>query len=121
MFSCTLHISPMQVSSIVTFLKRYTSSQIIFYGHFPDLLLAKHSSKLRAAYRAPFNRLEAASTAAAHVLLVNSNFTRDTFRETFPKLRARTDIQVLYPAVAMPTEEELAHDIASWDSGAVLL
>jgi hypothetical protein len=112
----TLH---MQVSSIVSFLKRYTSAQIIFYGHFPDLLLAKHSSKLRTAYRAPFNRLEASSTAAADILLVNSNFTRDTFRDTFPKLRARTDIQVLYPAVSLPSDDELQQDATTWESGAI--
>lgn len=109
----------MQVSSIVSFLKRFTSARIIFYGHFPDLLLAKHSSNLRAIYRAPFDRLEASSTAAAHLLLVNSTFTRDTFRDTFPRLRARTDIRVLYPAVAVPSEEELANDAASWESGAL--
>ena len=114
---CSPILLTMQVSSIVSFLKRFTSAQIIFYGHFPDLLLANHSSKLRATYRVPFDRMEASSTAAAHVLLVNSKFTRDTFRDTFPNLRGRTDIRVLYPTVSLPSKEELAKDQASWESG----
>jgi glycosyltransferase involved in cell wall biosynthesis len=108
----------LQVSSIVPFLKHFTSARIVFYGHFPDLLLAQHSTGLRRMYRAPFDRLEGSSTAAADLLLVNSNFTRDTFCDTFPALRERVGIRVLYPAVAVPSDKQLAQEQTEWESGA---
>jgi hypothetical protein len=49
--------------------------QVLFYCHFPDLLLVQRRSRLRALYRAPLNRIEEATTGAADRLLVNSNFT----------------------------------------------
>lgn len=109
----------MQVSIIVPLLKWATHAHIIFYGHFPDLHLAARASRLRRAYRRPFDALEAASTSAAHTLLVNSRFTLDTFTATFPRLAACHTPRVLYPAVAVPSDEELAADDASWESGVV--
>eukprot|EP00892_Ulva_mutabilis_P010438 jgi/Ulvmu1/7767/UM039_0076.1 len=105
-----------QVSVIVPLLKWTTSSHVIFYGHFPDLHLATRASPLRRAYRRPFDALEGASTAAAHTLLVNSRFTLDTFSATFPRLAASLQPRILYPAVAVPSDKELAADQASWES-----
>lgn len=48
---------------------------MLFYCHFPDLLLVQRRSRLRSLYRAPLNRIEEASTGRADRLLVNSNFT----------------------------------------------
>ena len=50
-------------------------AQVLFYCHFPDLLLVQRRSRLRSLYRAPLNRIEEASTGRADRLLVNSNFT----------------------------------------------
>lgn len=108
----------MQVSIIVPLLKWATAAHVVFYGHFPDLHLATRASPLRRVYRRPFDALEGASTAAAHTLLVNSRFTLDTFAATFPRLAAARSPRILYPAVAVPSEEELAADQASWESGA---
>ena len=50
-------------------------AQVLFYCHFPDLLLVQRRSRLRSLYRAPLNRIEEVSTGCADRLLVNSNFT----------------------------------------------
>ena len=50
--------------------------QVLYYCHYPDLLLAQRGSRLRAAYRAPLDWAEQSSTGAADVILVNSEFTR---------------------------------------------
>ncbi len=50
--------------------------QVLFYCHYPDLLLARRGSRLRAMYRTPLDWAEQSSTGAADVILVNSEFTR---------------------------------------------
>mmetsp|Transcript_10466 Transcript_10466/g.34563 ORF Transcript_10466/g.34563 Transcript_10466/m.34563 type:complete len:409 (+) Transcript_10466:20-1246(+) len=77
---------------------------VAFYVHFPDKLLASRGSVLRRIYRAPFDWLEERTTGAAHLLIANSKFTAETFRDAFPSLRRR-DTTVLYPAVDMPPEK----------------
>jgi alpha-1,3/alpha-1,6-mannosyltransferase len=74
--------------------------QVLFYCHFPDMLLAQRSSPLRALYRAPLDALEQFSTGYAHAVLVNSKFTAAVFARTFTWLHARgMRPTVLYPAV----------------------
>ncbi len=50
--------------------------QVLFYCHYPDLLLARRGSRLHALYRGLLDWAEQASTGAADVVLVNSEFTR---------------------------------------------
>ena len=50
--------------------------QVIFYCHFPDLLLSTRSSVLHSLYRLPLDWAEQTSTGAADCILVNSKFTR---------------------------------------------
>ena len=38
------------------------SAQVLFYCHFPDMLLATRSSRLRTLYRAPLDALEQRTT-----------------------------------------------------------
>ncbi|KAM7537135.1 hypothetical protein Aperf_G00000067418 [Anoplocephala perfoliata] len=68
----------------------------IFFGHFPDLLLSRHDSFIRKAYRFCLDRLEEFSTGKADTIVVNSHFTGNVFKETFPLLKYR-ELQVLYP------------------------
>ena len=92
-------------------------TKILFYCHFPDLLLAKPASWMHRAYRAPLDALEQASTGMAHRVLVNSEFTKGVFRDTFTALDARGIVpDVLYPAVVIPTEGELAGMQTRWRS-----
>jgi hypothetical protein len=65
-----------QVSVVNWVLRWLNSARILFYCHFPDLLLAARKSALHSAYRAPLDWVEQASTGAAHHILVNSAFTQ---------------------------------------------
>lgn len=40
-----------QVSVVVPFLKLLTRSKVLFYCHFPDMLLAQRKSLVKRAYR----------------------------------------------------------------------
>ena len=52
--------------------------QVLFYCHFPDLLLVQRRSWLRSVYRWPLNAAEEFTTGQADKLLVNSQFTQGT-------------------------------------------
>ena len=72
----------------------------IFYCHYPDLLLSTdRTSMLKRLYRAPLDWLEQWTTGLADILLVNSNFTKEVFKDTFPRLN-RVQPAVLYPSLA---------------------
>uniref|UniRef100_A0A8C4RA09 Alpha-1,3/1,6-mannosyltransferase ALG2 n=1 Tax=Eptatretus burgeri TaxID=7764 RepID=A0A8C4RA09_EPTBU len=102
-----------QISACVPLLRLRNSARVIFYCHFPDLLLSSHDSPWRRLYRAPIDWLEERTTAAADRLLVNSKFTADVLRETFPSV-ARRSPEVLYPCVdASLLRQGLASDVPS--------
>ncbi|KAF9587724.1 hypothetical protein IFM89_004701, partial [Coptis chinensis] len=96
-----------QVSIVIPFIKTMKSTKVIFYCHFPDLLLAQHSTALRRIYRKPIDMLEEATTGMADLILVNSRFTASTFANTFKLLNSR-GIQpaILYPAVNVEQFDE---------------
>ncbi|KKA28725.1 hypothetical protein TD95_004822 [Thielaviopsis punctulata] len=78
---------------------------ILFYCHFPDMLLARGREKLRKRlYRAPFDWLEQWSTGYAHAIAVNSLFTKTMVEKTMPALAAR-DLRVVYPAIETPADK----------------
>ncbi|XP_008776717.1 uncharacterized protein LOC103696780 isoform X3 [Phoenix dactylifera] len=88
------------VSVVIPLLKMKRSAKIIFYCHFPDLLLAQHTTMLRRIYRRPIDMIEEATTGMADMLLVNSRFTASTFARTFRHLHSKGfEPAVLYPAV----------------------
>ncbi|TXG72858.1 hypothetical protein EZV62_001437 [Acer yangbiense] len=89
-----------QVSVVIPLLKLKKSTKVLFYCHFPDLLLAQHTSLLRRIYRKPIDFAEEITTGMADMILVNSEFTGSTFANTFKNLHARgIRPVVLYPAV----------------------
>ncbi|CAN6176941.1 unnamed protein product [Urochloa humidicola] len=91
-----------QVSVVIPLLKLKPSSKIVFYCHFPDLLLAQHTTMLRRLYRKPIDMIEEVTTGMADLILVNSKFTAATFARTFLGLHARgIEPAVLYPAVSV--------------------
>ncbi|MEZ5362013.1 MAG: glycosyltransferase [Bryobacterales bacterium] len=69
---------------------------ILFYCHYPDLLLTPERRGLYQLYRRPLDLLESRGMAAANAVAVNSEFTRQVFEKTFPALPSPT---VLYPGV----------------------
>jgi len=94
-------LSRLQVSICVPILKFLRpNAKILFYCHFPDSLLSARGSWLKNLYRAPFDWIEEVSTAAAHGILVNSDFTKGIVAETFTSLQSRlSEVQVLYPCI----------------------
>lgn len=65
---------------------------VLFYCHFPDLLLADHGGRLRRLYRAPLDWVEERTTGAASAIVVNSRFTAGVFRDTFRTLRHQPQV-----------------------------
>jgi alpha-1,3/alpha-1,6-mannosyltransferase len=101
----------------------YPRAKILFYGHFPDRLLAKPETGARKyikqAYRVPFDFIEDWSTACSDSIVVNSKFTRSVFKKTFPRLRSR-ELKVVYPCV--DTEEEASDmQVPLWSDRKLLL
>ncbi|KAG2483209.1 hypothetical protein HYH03_017907 [Edaphochlamys debaryana] len=91
------------------------TAKVLFYCHFPDLLLTKRESTLKRLYRVPLDHLEEVSTGAADLILVNSNYTRGVFAQTFRRLAARgINPSVLYPAVPIPLAVELNGADTAW-------
>jgi alpha-1,3/alpha-1,6-mannosyltransferase len=68
---------------------------VVFYCHFPDLLLAPRGSALRRLYRSPFDALERRGIRRANVVLVNSEFTRATAAAVL----GIANVAVLHPCV----------------------
>lgn len=99
-------------------------AKILFYGHFPDRLLAKEGSgttkHLKKLYRQPFDALESWSTGLADEVVVNSKFTRSVFKQTFPSMRSRS-LKVVYPCVDASSSEEGNTGSPLWPEKKVLL
>lgn len=78
------------------------SAKVLFYGHFPDRLLAQKGSGaikfVKGIYREPFDAIESWSTGCSDSVVVNSKFTRSVFKQTFTSMRSR-DLKVIYPCV----------------------
>jgi alpha-1,3/alpha-1,6-mannosyltransferase len=53
---------PVPVARCLSSLHAAVAAQVLFYCHFPDMLLATRASRLRAAYRAPLDALEQTTT-----------------------------------------------------------
>ncbi|KAI0994188.1 Alpha-1,3/1,6-mannosyltransferase [Podosphaera aphanis] len=78
----------------------YFHAGILFYCHFPDLLLVQgRSSWWKRLYRVPFDFLEEWSMMFADYLVVNSGFTKKILIKEFPSLAKRKTAQVIYPCV----------------------
>lgn len=66
-----------QISACIPILK-LSPSRIIFYCHFPDMLLTQRKSVWKKLYRAPIDYVEEKTTGMADCILVNSKFTGTT-------------------------------------------
>ncbi|RDA89697.1 hypothetical protein CP533_5258 [Ophiocordyceps camponoti-saundersi (nom. inval.)] len=91
---------------------------ILFYCHFPDLLLARgrEGSLIKRLYRIPFDRLEQWSMAFSDAVAVNSLFTRSVVCATWPRLADVVGIDVVYPCVDTdpdPAPEDWVRSVAS--------
>jgi len=90
-------------------LLRLFGFKVIFYCHFPDLLLCyERSSPMKKVYRLLIDSIEEITTGCANITLVNSKFTREVFKTTFKTLGTRRPPFVLYPTV--PEAEDTAKE-----------
>ena len=85
----------------------YEDVPLLFYCHFPDLLLARgrDASLLKRLYRVPFDWLEQWTMGFAHALAVNSEFTKRVVDSTWPGLTSRVPTRVVYPCVDVDAKE----------------
>lgn len=90
-----------QVSACLLILKLFSKAKTVFYCHFPDKLLTKRETWIKWLYRLPLDFFEEWTTGLADILLVNSHFTAETFRKSFPSLKDR-ELHVLYPSLNIP-------------------
>ncbi|KAF4450138.1 hypothetical protein F53441_6695 [Fusarium austroafricanum] len=98
-------------------LMRYIApaSPILFYCHFPDLLLAQgRESALKRLYRRPFDWLEEWTMGFASAVAVNSGFTKGVVNRTWPNLKKRTETKVVHPCV--DTEAKETEDVGDGDA-----
>ncbi|EGD74940.1 alpha-1,3-mannosyltransferase ALG2 [Salpingoeca rosetta] len=87
-----------QVAACIPFVHLIAKAKVLFYCHFPDMLLTQRKTLLKRLYRAPIDYVEETTTGMADVIMVNSMFTRQTFFQTFTSLRSR-DPLVVYPSL----------------------
>ena len=78
-----------QVSFPIPILK-LRNSKVMFYCHHPDKLLSTNrSSILMKIYRFILDFIEEITTGMAHTIVVNSNYTRQIFSNSFPIISAK--------------------------------
>ena len=93
------------------------AAPILFYCHYPDLKLASgRQSMLKRLYRVPFDWLEEWSMGWADTVMVNSNYTRQVYAETFKQLsRSQPPPVVVYPSINFTNYDNASAD-SSHDS-----
>lgn len=104
------------VSHVVPLIRRLSRAPVVFYCHYPDLLLAPRRHGVYRYYRRPLDRLEARGIARADRVLVNSRFTASVLHRTFPGL-PEEKVHVVHPGVAItgPADAEPASEVAEPD------
>lgn len=89
-------------------LLRLFGFKVLFYCHFPDLLLCTdRRSWSKQLYRSCIDKLEEWSTGLSTAILVNSRFTLEVFEQTFPSVSRSKPPSVLYPAIEEVQEADL--------------
>ncbi|PVH84168.1 glycosyltransferase family 4 protein [Cadophora sp. DSE1049] len=102
----------------------YPEPRILFYCHFPDLLLAQgRSAWWKRMYRIPFDFIEQWSMSFADSIAVNSGFTKGVVGSVWPDLVAEKDLQIVYPCVDIKEKKaDFVDDpVAAWQEKSILL
>jgi len=89
------------VPHVLPLLRRMSQAPLIFYCHYPDLLMTPRREGFYSWYRVPFDWLEQTGMLSADRVLVNSRFTAEVFEGTFPSLMGRLKPEVVYPGIAV--------------------
>ncbi|KAI9170865.1 Alpha-1,3/1,6-mannosyltransferase alg-2 [Paramyrothecium foliicola] len=113
-----------QLSAGLPLLRQLAPRPVLFYCHFPDLLLAqgRERSALKRLYRVPFDWLEESSMGFAQAVAVNSGFTQTIVDRTWPRLRNKVKTRIVYPCVdtAVTTEDGNSTSVFGDDSKVLL-
>ena len=90
-----------QLSAGIPFLRWFWEDQkILFYCHFPDLLLVQGRRKwYKRIWRIGFDWLEEWGIRGADRVVVNSCFTKGVVEEIWPGLGGEVGVGVVYPCV----------------------
>jgi alpha-1,3/alpha-1,6-mannosyltransferase len=102
----------------------FTDVRILFYCHFPDLLLAKGRAQWwKRAYRIPFDWLEEWSMSFADAIAVNSGFTKGVVSAQWPGLAMKKQLEVVHPCVDTKEKKraEEENDALVWRDTNILL
>lgn len=117
-----------QLSAGVPFLRWFWEDQkILFYCHFPDLLLAQGRKRWhRKIWRITFDWWEGWGIRGADRVIVNSGFTKGVAETVWPGLGGERGVGVVYPCVDTSepyqnTADGQDHGQALWKGQKVLL
>ena len=96
-------------------LLRFFGRKTFFYCHFPDkLLCVERKSILKKTYRFFLDYNEEICAYFSNFTVVNSNFTRKTFKENFRILnKLGIDPEVLYPSLELSKFDKVYDDESS--------
>ncbi len=100
------------VAHVIPFLRYLAGAPVLFYCHFPDLLLAPPRRHLYRWYRLPIDRWEEWATGRADRVLVNSDYTAAAFRRAFARLRGVSP-EVLHPGVDVAAYRRAASAVSA--------
>ncbi|ROW03918.1 hypothetical protein VSDG_01009 [Cytospora chrysosperma] len=112
-----------QLSAGLPFLQYlHPRAPILFYCHFPDLLLAQgRDIWYKKAWRIPFDMIEQWSMSFADAISVNSKFTRGVVGRTWPALVRGQELKVVYPCIDTRPSKEEGDDGLVWKDGDIIL
>ena len=101
-----------QLSAGIPFLRWFWEDvRILFYCHFPDLLLVQNrKSWYKRAWRIGFDWLEGWGIRGADRVIVNSYFTKGVVEQIWPGLGGEHGVGVIYPCV--DTKRKLRQDVS---------
>jgi alpha-1,3/alpha-1,6-mannosyltransferase len=92
------------VAHVIPYVKRKMRCPVVYYCHFPDVLLTSDGARDSAAYgwyRRLIDAREESGVLAADRVLVNSAFTASVVRDWLPGLPVDR-LQVVHPGVPIP-------------------
>ena len=90
-----------QLSAGIPILRwRWEDTRILFYCHFPDLLLVQGRQRLsKRIWRLGFDWLEGWGIRGADTIIVNSNFTKSVVEGVWKGVGGKKGVTVVYPCV----------------------
>lgn len=112
-----------QLSAGIPFLRWYfEDNKIIFYCHFPDLLLVQGRQRwYKRIWRIGFDWIEGWGMRGADRVVVNSGFTKGVVEDIWKGLGGERGVGIVYPCVdtTQPAAEDRPKDV--WHGKRILL